>query len=96
MCRDFDENFQKVPCVWALWCGVETLKFFIVPMCVCSVVWCAEFEFFQSSPSVSSVVLSGEFECFQSSPVCGLCDVESLNFFKVPLCMPGFCGVGRL
>ena len=47
-CEDFE--FSKFLCVWALCCGVEALKFFKVPLCVDSVLWCGGFEIFQSSP----------------------------------------------
>ena len=53
------------------------------------------FDFFLFfSLCVSPVVWCGEFGFFQRTPVCGLCSVESLNFFKVPLCVGSvLCGV---
>ena len=73
-CGDF-EIFSKLPCVWALYCGVGTLKFFKVPLCVGHVLRCGDFEIFQSSLCVGSKLCCGDFEIFQSSPVCGLCAV---------------------
>ena len=57
------KNFEKIPWVWAVWCGVV----------------CGDFENFQSFPVCGPcVVVCEDFENFQSFPVCGPCAVWRL------------------
>ena len=73
-----------------LWC-VETLRLFIVPLCVGSVLWCVRTLRFWKCPCVWALCCGmwGLWDV-QSSPVCGLCVVVCawrLWFFKRPMCV---------
>ena len=93
--------FKKFPCVWALWCGVESLLFFKVPLCVGSVVWCKEFDFFKVPMCVDAVLWWEDVELLSDFPRCAYCasvDVSTvverlLTFQKKSLCWGFFpCG----
>ena len=68
-------------------CGVVwRVRFFSKCPCVWA-LWCGvKSLIFSKFPCVWALWCE-EFDFFQSAPMCRLCDVESLNFFKVLLCV---------